>query len=88
MRRNFDDPIYKDWRIKVYKRDNFCCQMPGCKAKKKGLQAHHIRKWSTAASLRYELDNGITLCRRCHDQITGQEHLYESIFMKIVRDKK
>ena len=62
--------------------------MPGCKAKRKGLQAHHIQKWSSASALRYEVDNGITLCRRCHKEVTGQEHLFQSIFMKIVRDKK
>ncbi len=86
MRRNYEDPVYKDWRLRVYKRDKFCCQMPGCKVKKRGLQAHHIQKWSTASALRYEVNNGITLCRRCHKEVTGQEHLFQSIFMNIVRN--
>ena len=43
MKRNYDDPVYKDWRVKVYKRDNFKCQMPGCK-RTKNLNAHHIQK--------------------------------------------
>ena len=33
-KRDFNDPVYKDWRIKIYKRDDFKCQMPGCKSKK------------------------------------------------------
>lgn len=84
MKRNYDDPVYKEWRIRVYKRDNFTCQMPKCKCKKR-LQAHHIRKWSNASMLRYDVNNGITLCRSCHESIHGQEHLYESLFMEIIR---
>jgi len=86
MRRNYDDPTYKDWRKRVYKRDGFKCQMPRCNSKHR-LQAHHIKKWSTAAALRYEIDNGITLCRNCHDQINGFESHYEALFMQIVSKK-
>ena len=84
MRRNYDDPVYRDWRKKVYKRDKFRCQMPDCKSKYK-IQAHHIVKWSSAAILRYDVDNGITLCRSCHEKITGHEHLYQSLFHEIVK---
>jgi 5-methylcytosine-specific restriction endonuclease McrA len=86
-KRNFDDPVYKDWRLSVYKRDKFTCQMPGCKSKRQ-IQAHHIRKWSTASALRYDLDNGITLCRQCHDSISKSEEYYEALFIDIVRSKK
>ena len=41
MRRDYSDPIYKDFRKSVLKRDKFKCQMPGCK-NKKNLQVHHI----------------------------------------------
>ena len=84
MRRDYDDPVYKDWRIKVYKRDKFTCQMPRCTSKAR-LQAHHIRKWSAAAYSRFDLSNGITLCRRCHQEVTGHEQQYESLFLEIVR---
>jgi 5-methylcytosine-specific restriction endonuclease McrA len=83
MKRDYNDPVYKAWRKSVYSRDKFTCQMPGCKSKK-SLQAHHIRKWSTASSLRYEKSNGITLCRNCHNSISGSEHIYEKLFMEIV----
>lgn len=86
-KRNFDDPVYKDWRLSVYKRDKFTCQMPGCKSKRQ-IQAHHIRKWSIASALRYDLDNGITLCRQCHDSISKSEEYYEALFIDIVRSKK
>jgi 5-methylcytosine-specific restriction endonuclease McrA len=86
MKRNYDDPVYKRWRISVYKRDNFTCQMPGCK-KKTTLQAHHIQKWANASMLRYDIDNGITLCKKCHKEVTGNEHHYQSLFRDILRKK-
>ena len=83
-RRNWDDPVYKRWRTSVYRRDKFVCQMPGCKSKKQ-LQAHHIRRWASAASLRFDVGNGITLCRVCHNSISKHEHNYERLFLEIVR---
>lgn len=88
MKRNYDDPVYKEWRMRIYKRDGFKCQMPKgkkCCGRKRSLQAHHIKKWSTAATLRYETSNGITLCWDCHKSISRQEHLYEALFTEIVR---
>lgn len=84
MKRDFDDPVYKKWRIDVYKRDKFTCQMPGCKHKK-NLNAHHIQKWASASMLRYDVDNGITLCRGCHGRVTGHEQHYQRLFQDIVR---
>lgn len=86
MKRNYEDPVYSAWRLAVYKRDNFTCQMPKCK-KKKGLQAHHIRKWSNASILRYDTNNGITLCKKCHKEVTGNEHHYQLLFQDILRKK-
>jgi 5-methylcytosine-specific restriction endonuclease McrA len=83
MKRNYDDPAYADWRKKILKRDKKTCKMPGCKSKAK-LQVHHIRKWSSASALRYEISNGITLCSTCHKSITGKEHHYESLFMELI----
>ena len=54
---------------------------------KKFLQAHHIRRWSSASILRYDPNNGITLCKNCHKKVTGNEQYYESLFMEIVRKK-
>lgn len=83
-RRNFDDPLYRDWRNKVFSRDKRKCQMPGC-TKKKYLNAHHIRKWASASTLRFDVDNGITLCYFCHKKVTGHETFYQSLFQSIVR---
>lgn len=85
MKRNYQDPAYEDFRKKVLKRDGKKCMMPGC-GSKKSLQVHHIRKWATASSLRYEISNGITLCKNCHQSIKGKETHYEHIFLEIIND--
>ena len=82
--RNYNDPVYKDARTRVLKRDKFKCQMPGCKKKKK-LNVHHIERWADAAHLRYETFNMITLCRECHDSIKDKESHYVPLFQELVR---
>ncbi len=56
---------YKLWRSKVFERDNYECKSCGSK---KYLQAHHIIRWENCKDkeLRYDIENGITLCRKCH----------------------
>ncbi|WP_125477316.1 HNH endonuclease [Paenibacillus sp. LK1] len=65
---------YKDWRISVFIRDGFTCQCCGdCKGG--NLHAHHILNFSAHANLRFELDNGITLCESCHNpSVRGSFH--------------
>lgn len=87
MKRNFDDPLYKEWRRRVLKRDKNKCQMPSCRRKKR-LQVHHIQRWADNPYMRYDEDNGISLCWDCHNQVNGHELLYEGLFMEIVRANK
>lgn len=82
--RDFKDPKYIRWRKKVYARDKFTCQMPGCPHTDTRLNAHHIKRWASHPSLRFELSNGITLCFACHDKIHNLEEEYESLFHRIV----
>ena len=55
---------YSEWRLSVFKRDNFACMH--CKVRGKKLNAHHIKHWAKFVELRFEIDNGITLCVDCH----------------------
>lgn len=87
MKRDYSDPLYKEWRLKIYKRDSFKCQWPNCKEKKK-LHAHHINKWADFPGLRYHPDNGITLCKNHHEMIKDQENIYAPIFLKILASRK
>jgi hypothetical protein len=80
------DQNYKNWRNQVYKRDGYCCQWPKCGIKKK-LNAHHIRRWSDYPGLRFNVNNGITLCSRHHGFIKANEDGYAPMFFKIVASK-
>lgn len=84
MRRNYQDPAYKQFRTDVLKRDKFKCKMPNCNCRSR-LQVHHIKKWANAGALRYDPSNGITLCYKCHKSISGKEHHYESLFRELVK---
>jgi len=58
---------WKQLVIKVYKRDNYRCQRcdsPHAKGHK--LHAHHMRPWAGHEGLRFDIDNIITLCSKCH----------------------
>lgn len=55
---------YTEWRLKVFKRDKYTCQH--CHKTGGELEAHHKIRWVDDISKRYEVDNGITLCRECH----------------------
>jgi len=62
-RRN--DSLYKEWRNNVYKRDRYKCRIDNndCNGR---IEAHHILSWSEFPKLRYDINNGITLCKYHH----------------------
>ena len=54
---------YVEWRKTVFFRDGFRCTKCGTT---RDLQAHHIKSWKLNRDSRYEVANGVTLCRKCH----------------------
>jgi hypothetical protein len=75
------EPKYKNWRMSVFTRDNFQCKV--CKTKI-GLQAHHILKWVDFVELRYDINNGITLCRAHHPRKVTEEKRLIPIFKELL----
>lgn len=83
--RKYDE--YKEWVRSVFERDDFTCQ----KCKKRGngeLNAHHIFNFSEHKDLRTDLDNGITLCKDCHQAFhkkfgwKNNDNIQMNIFLK------
>jgi len=62
------------WRDAVYKRDNWTCRICGEHCKKGNIVAHHLQKFSEFPELRFIIDNGLTLCRKCHAEIENPQH--------------
>lgn len=60
---NKRDFLYKRWCRKIKKLGGNTCVK--CKSKKR-IEAHHIISWQSNIALRYDLNNGICLCRSCH----------------------
>lgn len=56
---------YRIWRVLVIRRDKVC-QVCGTNQNR---QAHHINHATYFIDLRFVVDNGITLCSKCHIQL-------------------
>ena len=54
----------KAWSVAVKTRDKFRCRL--CLGE--GTDAHHICHRGQNYGLRWDIENGITLCRTCHDK--------------------
>lgn len=61
---------YRDWRNKVFERDNYTCQCCGARSRTGRaviLHAHHLESFAANKDERFEVNNGVTLCDECHD---------------------
>ena len=63
-------PKYKKWRQDVFKRDNYQCVKCGDAG---FIQADHIKRWANYPKLRFNINNGQTLCVPCHRKKTRNE---------------
>jgi hypothetical protein len=80
---------YKDWRIAVYRKDNFTCRC--CGTIGKDLNAHHIKNFADNRDLRIDVSNGVTLCVECHREFHktyGQRYTTEEQLNEFLRNKE
>ena len=82
-RQERNDSAYWNWAMSVKKRDNWKCKINNedCSGK---VIAHHILSWSKYPELRYEINNGITLCQAHHPRTRAEEKRLGSLFQTLV----
>lgn len=68
-KRRYDKRFIK-WSREVKSRDNYTCA--ACFVRGVKLHSHHIESWNSTKDLRYDLDNGVTLCAECHTDFHNQ----------------
>ena len=83
------------WRLDVLHRDKYTCQQCG-DSRGGNLIAHHIVRWVDDESLRFDIENGITLCVSCHKDrhrgrltcvICGAKHVAHGLCNKHMQRK-
>ncbi len=81
-----NNPNDKQWKYAVYKRDNFKCRIENkdCGGR---IEAHHILSWRNYPELRYEINNGVTLCHAHHPKKRAEEKQLIPYFMGLVETK-
>jgi len=84
---------YKNFVNNVLKRDDYTCQYCGIKngcGKNVDLQIHHIKSYAEYPNLRFDITNGITLCKECHNNTKRNKKRpdrIDKIFIKKICNK-
>ena len=76
---------YRIWQRAIWERDNYICAL--CTSWSKP-QAHHILPLWHSWGKRLDMNNGITLCKKCHESIRGKELQYISRFNLMILKKR
>lgn len=77
----------KEWRKSVFIRDNYICRIcrdKSIKGHKVVLNAHHIIPIKQDEGLAFDINNGITLCEKCHKKTYRKECELSKLFYEII----
>lgn len=84
IRDYYNTKEYSDWRLSVFTRDNFTCLECGSKASGT-LNAHHILPKRDHPELIFDISNGITLCKTCHNKTYHDEYRYSQLYADLLQ---
>jgi hypothetical protein len=73
---------WREWREKVFERDNWTCLWCGQRGNR--LEPHHIIPTREDLTKIFDVDNGITLCYECHRKTIMKEKQYEELFKSLI----
>lgn len=78
-----EDSAHIDWSRRVKNRDSWKCKISNedCNGR---LESHHILNWKDYPELRYEINNGITLCSRHHPRGRRNEKKMIPMFQELL----
>lgn len=76
--------LHRDWSRNVKFRDSWNCKIANedCEGR---MEVHHILGWKEYPELRYEINNGITLCHAHHPKKREEEKELAPIFQELVK---
>lgn len=82
-----NDTRHHEWSKNVKNRDGWKCKISNgsCSGR---LEAHHILSWRSHEELRYEVNNGITLCHFHHPRKRNDEISLSPYFMDLIKSAK
>ncbi len=77
------DSRYTEWMKAIKNRDDWKCKIVNndCKGR---LEAHHILDWVNYPELRYDINNGVTLCQAHHPRGRAEEKRLSPYFKELV----
>ncbi len=74
-----------EWRNKVFLRDDYTCQE--CRKRGCYLEAHHIKRKHDFPELKHVVNNGITLCYKCHKLTYSKEEEFQTKYEQLNKQK-
>lgn len=72
---------YYRFRDAIFSRDEKTCQI----CEKQGTDVHHIIEMSKDKTKHFDIENGVTLCKECHDiKVSKKERKWEMYFNNVL----
>lgn len=68
---------FRQWREKIFERDDYTCWI--CELRGERLHPHHLKDFSDYPKLRFDINNGLTLCEFCHKTYTNFGNQYKNV---------